>query len=117
MAWIRTGFGKPPSNWASGPQRTASTRMVFHMSIKTKLAAVALATLAVAGSIASTTSQAEAKPLGWGWGVGAGIATAAIVGTAVAASSQPHYYGYRRCGWVAQYNAYGQFVGNVRTCY
>ena len=84
------------------------------MSIKTKIAAVALAALAVTGSVVSTTSQAEAKPLGWA--IGAGIATAAIVGTAIAASNQP-YYGYHRCGWVAQYNAYGQFVGNVRTCY
>jgi hypothetical protein len=87
------------------------------MSIKTKLAAVALATLAVTGSIASTTSQAQAKPLGWGVGVGAGIATAAIVGTAIAASNQPYYYGYHRCGWSAQYNAFGQYVGSVRTCY
>ena len=83
------------------------------MSIKTKFAALALATLAVTGSIASTT-QAQAKPLSWG--VGAGLVGAAIVGTAIAASNQP-YYGYHRCGWVAQYNAYGQFVGNVRTCY
>lgn len=85
------------------------------MSIKTKIAAVALAALAVTGSIAATTSQAEAKPLGWA--IGAGIATAAVVGTAVAASNQPYYNGYHRCGWVAQYDAYGQFVGNVRTCY
>ena len=87
------------------------------MSIKTKLAAIALATLAVTGGIASTTSTAQAKPLGWGWGVGAGIATAAIVGTAIAASNEPYYYGYHRCGWVAQYNAFGQYVGRVRTCY
>ena len=87
------------------------------MSIKTRIAAVALATLAVTGSIASTTSQAQAKPLGWGVGVGAGIATAAIVGTAIAASNEPYYYGYHRCGWVAQYNAFGQYVGRVRTCY
>ena len=87
------------------------------MSIKTRIAALALATLAVTGSIATTTTQAEAKTPGWVWGVGAGIATAAIVGTAIAASNQPYYYGYHRCGWVAQYNAYGQFVGNVRTCY
>ena len=85
------------------------------MSIKTRIAAVALATLAVTGSIASTTSQAEAKPLGWA--IGAGIATAAIVGTAVAASSQPYYYGYHRCGWSPRYNAFGQYVGSVRTCY
>lgn len=32
------------------------------MSIKTKFAALALAALAVTGTIASTTSQAEAKP-------------------------------------------------------
>lgn len=85
------------------------------MSIKTKLAALALASLAVTGSIASTTSQAEAKPLGWA--IGAGIATAAIVGTAVAASSQPYDYGYHRCGWSPRYNAFGQYVGSVRTCY
>ena len=87
------------------------------MSIKTKIAAVALAALAVTGSIAATTSQAEAKPIGWGWGVGAGIATAAIVGTAIAASNEPYYYGYHRCGGVAQYNAFGQYVGRVRSCY
>ena len=87
------------------------------MSIKTRIAAVALAALAVTGSIATTTSRAEAKPLGWGWGVGAGIATAAIVGTAIAAGNDPYYYGYHRCGWVAQYNAFGQYVGRVRTCY
>jgi TRAP-type uncharacterized transport system substrate-binding protein len=91
--------------------------MEFKMSIKTKIAAVALAALAVTGGIAATTSQAEAKPLGWGWGVGAGIATAAVVGTAIAASNEPYYYGYHRCGWVAQYNAFGQYVGRVRSCY
>jgi hypothetical protein len=90
--------------------------MGFHMSIKTKLAAVALAALTVTAGVASTTSTAQAKPLGWGFVVGAGIATAAIVGTAIAASNQP-YYGYHRCGWVAQYNAFGQYVGRVRSCY
>ena len=46
------------------------------MSIKTGIAALALATLAVTGSIASTT-QAEAK--GLGWGIGAGLLGAAVV--------------------------------------
>ena len=87
------------------------------MSIRTKIFAGALAALAVTGSIVTTTSQAQAKPLGWGWGVGAGIATAAIVGSAIAASNEPYYYGYHRCGWVAQYNAFGQYIGRVRTCY
>jgi hypothetical protein len=90
--------------------------MEFEMSIKTRIFAVALAALTVAGSAASTTSSAQAKPLGWGWGVGAGIATAAIVGGAIAASD-PYYYGHHRCGWVAQYDAFGQYVGRVRTCY
>jgi hypothetical protein len=90
--------------------------MEFQMSIKTRIAAVALAALTLTGSVVATTSQAEAKPLGWGYGVGAGIATAAIVGSAIAASNDP-YYGYHRCGWVAQYNAFGQYVGRVRTCY
>lgn len=87
------------------------------MSIKTKIAAAALVALAVTGTMVTTTSQAQAKPPGWVYGVGAGIATAAVVGSAIAASNDPYYYGYRRCGWVAQYNAFGQYVGRVRTCY
>ena len=68
------------------------------MSIKTKIATLALAALAVTGSIASSTTQAEAK--GLGWGVGAGLVGAAIVGSAIAASNPYPYYGYRQCGWV-----------------
>jgi hypothetical protein len=84
------------------------------MSIKTKIAALALATLAVTGSIASTT-KAEAH--GLGWGVGAGIVGAAIVGSAIAASTPyPYYDGYRRCGWVRQFDGYGHYMGRVRTC-
>jgi len=85
------------------------------MSIKTKFAALALATLAVTGTIASTT-QAHAKPLGLGY-VGAGLVGAAIVGTAIAASGPGYYYdGYRRCGWVRQFDAFGNYIGRVRTC-
>jgi hypothetical protein len=83
------------------------------MSIKTKFAALALATLAVTGSLAST--QAEAKPLHWG--VGAGLVGAAIVGTAIAASGPGYYHdGYRRCGWVRQFDVYGNYIRTVRTC-
>ena len=86
------------------------------MSIKTKLAALALAALAVIGSVASTTTSAEAK--GLGWGVGAGLVGAAIVGSAIAASNPyPYYDGYLRCGWVRQFDAYGNYIGRVRTCY
>ena len=83
------------------------------MSIKTKFAALALATLAVTGTIASTT-QAQAKPLGWG--IGAGLVGAAIVGSAIAASNDGYYYDGRRCGFVRQFDAYGNYMGRVRTC-
>lgn len=86
------------------------------MSIKTKIAALALATLAVAGSLATTTTQADAytiKP----WQVGAGLATAAIVGTAIAASNGPVYYSdYRRCGWAPRYDVFGHYMYSVRVC-
>ena len=92
--------------------------MEFLMSIKTRIAALALAlgALAVTGTIASTT-QAQAKPLGLGWKVGAGLVGAAIVGSAIAASNDGYYYdGYRRCGFVRQFDAYGNYIGRVRTC-
>ena len=85
------------------------------MSIKTRIAALALATLAVTGGIAASTNQAEAK--GLGWGIGAGLVGAAVVGSAIAASNDGYYYdGYRRCGWVRQFDAYGNYMGRVRTC-
>ena len=85
------------------------------MSIKTKFAALALVTLAVTGAIASSTQQAEAK--GLGWGIGAGLVGAAIVGSAIAASNDGYYYnGYRDCGYVRQFDAYGNYIGRVRTC-
>ena len=85
------------------------------MSIKTRIAALALATLAVIGAIASTTTQAEAR--GRGWGIGAGLLGAAVVGSAIAANNDRYYYdGYRRCGWVRQFDAFGNYIGRVRTC-
>ena len=88
------------------------------MSIKTKFAAIALTALAVTGTIASITSQAEARPYGLGWGVGAGLVGAAVVGSAIAASDGYYYNGgYRRCAWVRQYDAFGNYIGRVRSCY
>ena len=66
--------------------------------------------------VACTTTPAEAH--GLGWGVGAGLVGAAIVGGAIAASNpNPYYDGYHRCGWVRQFDAYGNYIGRVRTCY
>ena len=57
------------------------------------------------------------KPSRSAWGVGAGLVGAAIVGTAIAASNDGYYYdGYRRCGWVRQFDAFGNYIGRVRTC-
>ena len=88
------------------------------MSIRTRITALALATLAVTGSVAETSTPAEAHGFHhWGWGVGAGLVGAAVVGSAIAASNEgPYYGGYRYCRWVPQYDVYGQYVGRVRTC-
>jgi hypothetical protein len=86
------------------------------MSLKTKLAALAVAALAATGGIASTTTSAEAHGIHPGWGFG--LVGAAVVGSAIAATTTPYpYYGYRNCGWVRQYDAYGRYIGNVNTCY
>jgi hypothetical protein len=89
------------------------------MSIKTKFAAVAVAALVAAGSFASTTTPAEAHGFHPGWGIGAGLVGAAIVGSAIAATNPyPYYYGgYAHCGWVRQFDAYGNYIGTVRSCY
>ncbi len=84
------------------------------MSIKTRIAAFALATLAIAASMAFTTQSAEAR--GLGWGIGAGLVGVAVVGSAIAANDGYYYGGYRRCGWVRQFDAYGNYMGRVRTC-
>jgi len=89
--------------------------MEFLMSIKNRIAAFALAALAVTGAVASTT-KAEAKGFGHGWGFGAGLVGAAIVGSAIAASNDGYYDGYRGCGYVRQFDAYGNYIGRVRTC-
>jgi hypothetical protein len=91
--------------------------MEFPMSIKTRIAAFALAALVATSTIVSSAQQADAKPFGIGWGVGAGIVGAAMVGSAIAASNDGYYgYRYRRCGWVRQFDAYGNYMGRVRTC-
>jgi hypothetical protein len=70
------------------------------MSIKIRITALAVAALATTGSIASSTTSAEAH--GLRWGIGAGLLGAAIVGSAVAATTAPYpYYAYHHCGWSA----------------
>jgi len=85
------------------------------MSLKTKVAAIALVALTATGMVASSTHQADAKGLGLGLGIAAGVIGAAAVGSAIAADGYC-YDGYRRCGWVRQYDAYGNYVGRMRVC-
>jgi len=92
------------------------TRMEFPMSTRSRITALALTALAVTGTIASTTTQANAAPYNWGWGVGAGLVGAAIVTSAIAANNGYTTTDYRRCGWVRQFDAYGNYMGRVRTC-
>jgi hypothetical protein len=93
--------------------------MEFPMSIKTKLAALALTAVVAVGAIASTT-PANAGGGGWGPGpaVGVGIATGLIVGSAIAASQPTYAVGYpvRRCWWQPEYNVFHQYVGSSRVC-
>ena len=87
------------------------------MTIKTRIAALAVAALAVAGSIASTTTKAEAHGFNPGRGFGAGLVGAAIVGSAIAASAPARYYpSYPSC-LVRQYDVLGRYIGTVNVCY
>ena len=83
------------------------------MSIKTKIAALALAALAVTGGMASTTTQAQAKPR-----IGSDPPSSAPPSSAPRSPlrAPATTNGYRRCGWVARHNAYGNYIGRVRTC-
>ena len=92
------------------------------MSIKTKIAALALATVTIAGGLAATTQTADA---GWkhhhGWhGAGIGFAAGALIGAAAAGSyaAGPAYAygpGYS-CRFVRQYNQFGYYIGKTKVC-
>jgi hypothetical protein len=78
--------------------------------------ALTLSGVVFAGALTASPQKAEA---GYhGGGIGLGIAAGVLAGAAVAgAHSQPVYVDtYRRCGWVRQYDVYGNYIGRVRTC-
>ena len=90
------------------------------MSIKTRIAALAVAAVALTGGIAATTQQAQAGGFHHhhhGGGIGVGLAAGALFAAAASNAYANDYYGYRRCGWVRKFDAYGNYIGRVRSCY
>lgn len=88
------------------------------MSIKTRIAALAVAAVALTGGIAASTQQAHAGKFHHhhGVGIGVGLAAGALFAAAASNAYAGDYYGYRRCGWVRQFDAYGNYIGRVRSC-
>ena len=82
------------------------------------LKSLALASALAVSALAMQTSSADAGPYFRHRGVGAGVAVgvlgAAVIGTAIVASSRSSCHIERR----AVYNAYGEYVGSrrVRVC-
>ena len=83
---------------------------------KTKFAAV-LTALTLAATFALPSSEAQARHRGFG--IAAGLIGAGIVaGSIAAAHAEPVYVGgYRACKRVAQYDAWGNFVGTTKICH
>ncbi len=82
---VRTESLQPQTNGHAHPRgRLTHTGWSLVMSIKTKIAAVALAALTLTGGMAATSQPAQARGLGLGLGIAAGVIGAAAVGAAVA---------------------------------
>ncbi|CAN5285654.1 hypothetical protein BH10PSE10_BH10PSE10_04330 [soil metagenome] len=89
------------------------------MSIKTRIVALAVAAVALTGGITAAT-QAQAGGFhhhGHGLGIGVGLAAGALFAAAAANNAYAYDDGYRRCAWVRQFDAYGNYIGRVRSCY
>jgi hypothetical protein len=77
-------------------------------------AVVALAGATFASTMIATTDEAQAQRR-WGPAVGIGIAAGVLAGAAIA-NSGPAYASPVRCGWVDQYDRWGNYMGRVRVC-
>jgi hypothetical protein len=84
------------------------------MSFKPKSLPSHSAFFGVIGTIASSIQPANAKRFGPGFGLASDLVGTAIVGGAIAANDG--HYSYRSCGWVRQFDGYGNFIGRVRVC-
>jgi len=87
------------------------------MTTKIQFAA-ALTALTLAAAVALPTTEAQAGYKGWGLGLaGAAIGTAIVAGSVANAYAEPVYVdGYRSCAWRPRYDAFGNFIGNVKVC-
>jgi len=69
----------------------------------------ALAVTTIASSMIVTADQAQAQRR-WGPALGLGIAAGIVTGAIIANS------GPERCGWLRQYDRYGNYMGRVWVC-
>jgi hypothetical protein len=77
--------------------------------MKKFLTVAALAGATVASTMIASTDQANAQFRRWAPLVGVGAA-AVIAGTVIANSAPV------RCGWVRQYDRWGNYMGRVQVC-
>ena len=75
------------------------------------LAIAAIAVVTITSSLIATTGNADAQFRRWGPAIGLGIAAGVVTG-AVIANSAP----YERCGWVRQFDRYGNYMGRTWAC-
>ncbi|MCC6889297.1 MAG: hypothetical protein IT536_12250 [Hyphomicrobiales bacterium] len=78
------------------------------------LAVAALAGLTIATSLIATTGQADAQFRRWGPALGIGIAAGVVTGAIIANSGPVYVDG--RCGWLRQYDRFGNYLGRTWVC-
>lgn len=86
------------------------------MTIRSKIAAVAIAAVTLTGAFAATSQEAHASKFGVGLAVGIG-AGALIASGAYAGGHYGYYEPAYRCHWVKRYDAYGYYIGKARVCH
>lgn len=88
------------------------------MTIRSKIAAVAIAAVTLTGAFAATSQEAQAGSK-FGVGLAVGIGAGALLASGAYAGG---YYGHGhyapvRCHWVKRFDAYGYYIGKERICH
>ncbi len=87
------------------------------MTIRSKIAAVAITAITLTGAFAATSQEAQASKFGTGLAIGIG-AGALIASGAYAGGYYGHgYYAPVRCHWVKRFDHYGHYLGKERICH